>query len=367
VSDELSDRLAEFARELRPLARAAPAATVRARGDRRRAVGLVSGGVAAIVVLVLVLGGAALVTGGLKAPGRVVAPAVSGPVDPGPAVTGSPSPAPPASAGAANPPAPPRDCPAFPAFPDSGCTGWRHTGAALHGCGTVLSTPNSTYDSCLFNGTVTVRARNVSITRSRVVGRVDTDTGTGDLQGLKLLDVEIDGNGVVDDGRAAIGHSNFTCTRCDIHGTVRGVTLGANVTVQDSYLHDFVTVPSGEYAMSSAGGSGFRIFHNNLQCNSSQGSGCGSALALFGDFTAIHDVLVQSNLFNAESSYCTYAGSAVGKRYPHGTDIRYLDNRFGKKYAVRCGADGPVTAWEPNAGNRWTGNLWEDGSGPVVP
>ncbi len=81
----------------------------------------------------------------------------------------------------------------------------------------------------------------------------------------------------------------------------------------------------------------------------------------------IDDVTIERNLFNTSGSYCTYAGSVDGKPYPEGTNIRYRDNMFGTKYMPKCGIYGPVVSWDDNAGNVWTGNIWQDGSGPVNP
>jgi len=91
---------------------------------------------------------------------------------------------------------------------------------------------------------------------------------------------------------------------------------------------------------------------------------------MYGDFDPIDNILIEYNLFNTDGGYCTYGGSAgvaSGKPYPHGTNVRYLNNRFGKVYYSSCGDVGPVAAWEYNSGNVWSGNAWADGSGAVNP
>jgi hypothetical protein len=256
-------------------------------------------------------------------------------------------------------------CPPFPAFPDSNCTGYKHTGVTLHTCSVRITTANSTYDSCLFPDTLTIAAKGVTVKRSLVQGRVEGVNSS--LQGATLIDVEIDGGGNPDHNQSAITETNYTCIRCDIHSTGHGAHGALNVTIRDSYIHDFVySAGAHQTAFGSNGGSHFVLVHNNLQCNSN-GEGCSSALSFYGDDSQVNDVLVQNNLFNTDGSYCTYAGSVASKAYPHGVNVRYVDNRFGKKFHSRCGSYGPVTSWEQGSSNVWQGNAWQDGSGPVLP
>jgi hypothetical protein len=258
-------------------------------------------------------------------------------------------------------------CPAFPGFPDASCTGWQHTGVKLRTCDSTVKKAGTKLDGCRFTDGLVIQAGDVTITRSRVEGRVQgTYLTSFSLSNLTLQDVEIDGGGGVDpNGQAAIGNDAYTCIRCDVHGTGRGANLGENVHIEDSYFHDFVYVNGAhQTAIGSNGGDKYQIIHNNLVCNS---DGCSAALSLYGDFAPVDDALIQNNLFNTTGSYCTYGGSTTAKPYPHGTNIRYINNLFGKKYGPKCGLFGPVATWEYYAGDVWTGNQWQDGSGEVKP
>lgn len=254
-------------------------------------------------------------------------------------------------------------CGPFPSFPDASCTGWEHTGVTLRDCPSAVVEPGAELDGCRFADGLYIQAPNVTITRSLIEGIVEPHD---DLQNLMLIDVEIDGSGYQDpNSAAAIGNINYTCIRCDIHDTGRGANLDDNVHIEASYLHDFPNMGENHLtAIGSNGGSNFTIVHNNLECAV---YGCSAALSLYGDFAPIDDVLIQHNLLNTYGSYCTYAGSVEGKAYPVGTNIRYLDNRFGKKFRPDCGAYGPVASWLDGDGNVWRGNEWADGSGPVKP
>jgi hypothetical protein len=257
-------------------------------------------------------------------------------------------------------------CGPFPSFPDASCTGWEYTGVTLRDCPTLVDQPGAELDGCRFAGGLTLAAADVTITRSRIEGGVGRLDGGEDLQNLMLIDVEIDGSGERDpNSLAAIGNDNYTCVRCHIHDTGRGANLGRNVHIEASYLHDFPQMGDNHLtAIGSNGGSNFTIIHNNLECAV---SGCSAALALYGDFAPIDNALIQHNLFNTYGSFCTYGGSVDGKNYPVATDVRYLDNRFGRKFRPDCGAYGPVDSFRSGQGNFWRGNEWEDGSGPITP
>lgn len=283
----------------------------------------------------------------------------SSPTGPTPAPTtsptSSPSPTPTGTNG--------RACPAWPAVPDASCTGVP-PGITLRSCSNYLSTAGATYDGCLFSGQVTVAASNITIKNSKVVaGRINA--GYGSQTGLMIMDVEIDGQNKDQTNQSAIGDSNYTCIRCNVHNTGRGVAVGSNVTIRDSWFHDFYyTNGAHQSAIGSNGGSNNSVIHNNINCNS---DGCSGALVFYGDFAPIQNVLVQNNLMNTTGSYCTYGGSVSGKPYPVASNIRYIDNRFGKVYHPSCGIYGPVATWSYANGNVWSGNTWADGSGTVSP
>lgn len=217
------------------------------------------------------------------------------------------------------------------------------------------------YDGCIIQGTLTVQANNVIIRNSVIRGGI-VSFGYGAYSNLLLQDAEIDGQNSDPYGQAAIGQDNYTCVRCNIHNTGRGASVGNNVVIRDSWFHDFFKVEGAHQSgIGSNGGQHNQIIHNNIDC---QNTSCSGAFVMYGDFDPVNDVLVQNNLFASPGSYCTYAGStgvASGKPYPHGTNIRYFDNRWSTKYSSVCGMYGPVAAWEWNTGNQWSGNTYVDG------
>ena len=301
-----------------------------------------------------------------------------------PSPTSSPSPSPTAVPSPTPTPSPtsptPGGCPAFPAFPDASCTGWQHTGVALHNCSVPfgqVETDGAVFDSCYFASGLVIKADNVTIKRSMIHGTVNAHWSSNyTLRGLVMTDVEIEvcsattiagaaGCGVpnpsMDHNSAAIAGGEFTCTRCHVHNTDTGVHMGNGANLIDSYMHDFDYTDGDHGAGVGMGlGTGYhsQIIHNNIDCARLAGQPqiCSSALSIY-DEPLIDDVLVQSNLFNTVGAYCTYGG------WQGGTNIRFIDNVYGRKYYPRCGAEGPTTAFVPsNPGNVFSGNVYPDGT-----
>jgi hypothetical protein len=180
--------------------------------------------------------------------------------------------------------------------------------------------------------------------------------------------VEIAGEPGVNLGNPAVfgREGNWTLRFAEIHGIGSGPRLTSNTAVEYSYVHSMPDTDPEEHksAVGTNGGSGNRVIGSRLECAV---SGCSAALAMYGDFTEVRDVLVEGNLFNTSGSYCVYGGSLEGKAHPEGTEIRFVDNVFGREYQPDCGIYGPVTAFDPTAeGNLWEGNTWAATGEPVL-
>jgi hypothetical protein len=264
-----------------------------------------------------------------------------------------------------------RGCPGYPAMPDASCTGWQHTGVRLtpYTGPMMITTPGTVIDARDVRGTLLIRADDVTITRSRVRGHIDT--GYGDHRGILIRDVEVDAGN--DDGfLAAIGSSGFACTRCNVHNAGQGFNITSDVTIQDSYVHDlFGQEDSHNEPIVSNGGGGFTIVHNELvgSFNSATtGGGMSASLALYGDSGPIHDVLVRHNRFSLGDggSYCVYAGSVPDKPHPLAHNTRFLENRF-SRVQPDCGRHGPASSYDDANGNVWSGNVWDDTGATVNP
>lgn len=335
-------------------------------------------------------GNAQLITDSSASGGKAIQ--FTAPTPPPPTPTPTPTPTPPPTGGVG--------CPPFPAFPDAKCTGYKHaTGFTSESQLTPCkendgdedghyTKANAVYDRCLIRGLVRIRAANIKITNSKIIGNIMPPAGHHDhpydYQGLQVVDTEItpftdaqlasytapNGNHNVDpgsDGPFGDG-ANYTCIRCHMHHGAKSAGGGDGVKLIDSFI-DSITWTEGQHgaAFGINHGVNVEIVHNNLDCYrwnvraTGFQQGCSSALSIY-DEGRLDGVLVKNNLLNTAGQYCAYSGGPAGK------NVRFIDNYFGKRHNPKCGAAGPLHSWYPsNTGYLWQNNKWADGSGIVNP
>ncbi|MGH8929529.1 MAG: hypothetical protein ACRDZO_02535 [Egibacteraceae bacterium] len=287
----------------------------------------------------------------------------------------------------------PSGCPPLPSFPDSSCTGWRHTGVTLKPSGDLtITVPGTVVDSKDVAGHICVQASHVTIKRTRVRGTISTASGneaTGCpgsyVHNVLIEDVEIVGpwkSGIdytADElGEMAttvgVAGDGYTCRRCQVHLWGRGFQVNRDVTIEDSYVYDLIGTSrggrwvgnDGSSHNSCIGGNGaidavYR--HNNLDCAivNDQG-GVSGAIVLYSrsEFLPAKNVLIKDNLLNG-GAYCIYPGvPADPASDPVPTDIRVLGNYFGRALYPKCGSYGPAAGWTYGHGNQWRDNVWAD-------
>ncbi len=242
-------------------------------------------------------------------------------------------------------------------------------GRALTPMGGMSITRDGTViDGADITGCVTVKASNVTIRNSRIRGACAVGTVRTDLYGLtlntRLENVEVDGQRRAPTWPLIVG-SNFTCLRCNLHSGGSQLHFTDNVTVLSSWLHDpYQAGTSQNSAMASHGGGGSVIRGNTLDCGTAEN--CSAALALYGNFGPIHDVLIEGNLLSG-GAYCMYAGSLPTRPFPVATNVRVVGNAFARAPYARCGFNGAATAWVRDGGNEWRGNYWNEPGRPPVP
>jgi hypothetical protein len=221
-------------------------------------------------------------------------------------------------------------------------------------------------------GTIAVRAHNVTIRNVRVHGCGDRgaiDVGfMQDRYGPTLIeDVEVSGDGLACD-RSGIGNANMTIRRADIHGFRAGIYSDGSTVVESSWVHDLYSNHSSHMdGFISNGGSNFTLTGNNIECAVPDGNDyCAGAVGLFGDFAPIQNALIQRNLFNNQGSYCVYGGSIAGKAFPLATNVRIVDNQFGRRYHPNCGVYGTIAGFVQQYSNMMAGNVWADTGLPIT-
>ncbi|GAA2106767.1 hypothetical protein GCM10009841_26260 [Microlunatus panaciterrae] len=223
---------------------------------------------------------------------------------------------------------------------------------------TTITTAGTVIDSKKITGCLNIKADNVTIKNSLIQSggcffNVLSDNGN---TGLKLTDVEIDGQGNTS-GDSAINGSNFSCLRCDLHGTVDGAKAGSNVVIQDSYIHD-LSMTSGSHndGIQSLGTTSLRIVHNTIIIK----AGSTSAIILStGSASNMRNVLIDSNLLGG-GAYTVYGGYLAGTDdLSKVSNISITNNQFTTQIFPKSGAYGPLTSTDSPV--VVSGNTWYDG------
>lgn len=217
-------------------------------------------------------------------------------------------------------------------------------------------------------------ANNVTITRSRINGRIDTpDPNDKNFSfSFRIEDSEVHVGDVL--GVTGIKQGNFTAKRIEVTGGARSIHCEKNCVIEDSWIHSQASDPEGKAHISAVRMSQDLVLRRNrLLCEAIRlpGKGaCSGALTGYGDWAPVRNNLIEGNLFlPGSASYCAYGGSTKKKPFSNGTrDIRFIDNVFARGKSGKCGIYGPVGSFDPSRpGNSWRGNIWDDGSPIPVP
>lgn len=236
--------------------------------------------------------------------------------------------------------------------------------------GTVLTTingdvtvtvANSVVDAKDIHGCVEVRAPGVTLKRSKVhCTSVAVASFDGVYSGAPLTveDSEID---CLNSGGTAVGDTNVTALRLNVHGCENGFDIDANVTVRDSYLHDLfnsaaahtdgIQLAIGHFVNGAlvSGAANVTVVHNRIYAN----SGTSAMISNRGGDT---DILIQNNLM-AGGAYTLYCEQGA-----RGTNFRVLDNHISRLFYPTGGAYGP---WTDCTDETVSGNVWHDTGAPL--
>lgn len=218
-------------------------------------------------------------------------------------------------------------------------------------------------------GEINVTASNVTIKNSRVTG--GRGIGPADwviiirpgAENLRIIDSVVRTRAGSAQDLACIfniGDTRPVVRRVDLHGCTIGVSSGAGL-VRDSYIHDLAQIRglSHNVGIASNGGGGLAVRHNTIFNQYEQTA----AIAMYQDFGGQRNNVVRRNLL-AGGGYCVYGGGGATQT----SRIRFIDNRFSRRYSPGCGQYG-VAAWFTlsDPGNVWRGNYWDDTLRPARP
>ena len=232
----------------------------------------------------------------------------------------------------------------------------------------TITQDGAVIDAKEIHGTIVIAASNVTIKRSKIMGRIDADSGGASVT---VVESEIDAGR---DQAPGVGFRNVTVLRSNIHGGQHSVLCGDNCRVESSWLHDQYLPSNDDWHLNaylSNGGSNVVLVGNTLQCTPPDNGvtgGCTADASFFGDFEPVKNVTIDGNLFKSTpGGYCGTFGYNRSK--PYGTQasgITVVNNVFEHGSGGKCGYWGPVTGFPSGSGNSWTNNRWVDG-GSIAP
>jgi hypothetical protein len=236
-------------------------------------------------------------------------------------------------------------------FPNASNTGVP-AGTSLTASGGITVTANGTViDAKDVSGSIQVHANNVTIKRTRIrnPGGMAIYMNPNNT-GLVIEDVEIDGSGN-GDSTSAIGYSNFTVRRVNIHNFGEGPAANGNVVVEDSYMHDFTNyINQGAHqdGIQMEYGDNMRISHNTILMNVD-----GANSAIWVSAGNSHSNVSISNNLVAGASYSLGLGNQASA----------TNNRISTRFYPNGGYFGPFTYTGGSASK--SGNTFYESGNPA--
>jgi hypothetical protein len=229
-----------------------------------------------------------------------------------------------------------------PAFPNAGTTGVP-AGTALTRSGSLdVKQRGTVIDGLDIDGCVDVKADDVTIRRSRITcARPTTAVRLFDgYHNLTLEDVEIDGSGRVS---AAVGFSDYTLVRVNIHDVSDGPRMGENTMIRDSYIHDLARREgSHNDAIQVSGGSNIQILHNRLDVYAAATGDFFNAAIMVGTQSArVEDMLIEGNYLDGGNYTVNFRADLTAR------DVVARDNVFGPhhRYGFLARGNLPGVEW----------------------
>jgi hypothetical protein len=263
-------------------------------------------------------------------------------------------------------------CP-LPKFPDASCTGVpAGTSLTVVSGDMDITAANTVISGKDIRGCITVSAPGVVIKNSKVTctsggDAILSEDGTYGGNPLVIQDSEIScGNKT---GMTAIGDTNFTTYRLNIHGCENGYDIDAYADIEDNYIHDLansadshtdgIQFAVGHYASVGSktvinGALNVTINHNTILSKGVDGTDTTSAI--ISNRGGDTNVLIQNNLL-AGGAYTLYC-----EQNATGINYRVIGNHFSTLYHPTVGAYGPSDSCSDET---MSGNVYQETGAPI--
>jgi hypothetical protein len=235
----------------------------------------------------------------------------------------------------------------------------------------VITTPGTVISGYDVYGYITVKAPNVTITKTRVRGgKPTTDRDLIRANDVNAYNLKVIDSTIQPDYPSAkqaigirLGASNQLVQRVNVNSTVDGIRItGKGARVESSWLHDFKHYSYDPYykdgthddAIQLEGGTGIRILNNSF-------SGAYNAGVMVAqDRAAISDLQINNNWANGGG--CTI--NIAKKSYPYMSGLVVNYNRFGRNQRnPNCA----IVYRYSETSLKPVGNVWDDNGAAVKP
>ena len=233
--------------------------------------------------------------------------------------------------------------------------------------GNLTITSPGVYDGLDISGYVVVKAPNVTLRRCIVRGGPPVTQGGNAVisivqgaAGFLIEDVTISPAYPSDRLNGINVNQPGTIRRCNISGTVDGVMIyGNGVTIEDSYLHDFATLPTTTQAdgkthndgVQIQAGSGIVIRRNNIKGASN------SAIIITQDAGTVGDLTIDDNDLDGGAVSINVVTNGLPL-----SNIKMRRNYFGRNQRLVGKA---IMARASHCVPDITGSVWADTGEPV--
>lgn len=261
-----------------------------------------------------------------------------------------------------------RTCPAYPARPNASCIGVP-AGTSLTTISGNLSTSanNQIIDSKLITGDVNINHSGVTITNSRIMGRINNSAAKGNLT---VTDSDIGADACPASGNPynLFNGTNYTMLRSHVHNSgadLMGMGGTGTILIQDSIV-DHACWYAGDhldaiqfYAPGDVGN--ITIDHTVLDARPDNQAGeTGNAAIIWADNPGSGSRLTVKNSFFAGGNYTLMLYDAGASS---GVVLDFQNNTFVKN-SWRYGpcASSNTVPFNGTSGLKFTGNIYDDGS-----
>jgi type 1 fimbria pilin len=228
---------------------------------------------------------------------------------------------------------------------DSGKPGPNNTGVppgvGLKQIGPLeVTTPDTLIEEVEVHGSVSIRARNVTLRRCRVISSDQSPVRVYNNGSLTIEDCEIVASGAAEQ---ALGFSDIVARRLNIHGAMDGASADERFVVEDCWIHDLKASSQAD-GIESTGGSDIVIRRNNIS------GGQNAAISTRNDNGTVEQLSIEDNWLDGGGYTLDLRGNLSG--------TRVVGNRLG-----RDNRNGPLICDDPSP--TISGNVWDDTGEPI--